>query len=136
MAVSDFHRNMMSAAINQRSDGVHRRNSPSTDDVRIVTKKRSTPASKNRPSLLSRKMGTAMPVNEVIKNPMGPAATKVGTRPKTRSNNAYTPAGTKHERAGTRYNPSLFQRILDTSVTYNLFSMIGRKVRGYADPRG
>ena len=127
MAVSDFHKNMMSAAINQRSDGVHRRNSPSTDDVRFVTKKRSTPASKNRPSLLSRKMGTPMPVNKVIKNPMGPAATKISTRPQRRSNNAYTSSGAKHERAGTRYNPSLLQRVLDISPTYNMLSILGRR---------
>ena len=129
MAVSDFHRNMMSAAINQRSDGVHRRNSPSTDDVRFVTKKRSTPTSKNRPSLLSRKMGTVMPAKEIV-TPAGKVAPKKVIRPKLRTRNAQDVS------TGKRVNPTLMQRILDTSPTYNLFSMIGRKVRGYADPRG
>jgi hypothetical protein len=129
MAVSDFHRNMMSAAINQRSDGVHRRNSPSTDDVRFVTKKRSTPTSKNRPSLLSRKMGTVMPAKKVV-TPAGKVAPKKVIRPKLRTRNAQDVS------TGKRVNPTLMQRILDTSPTYNLFSMIGRKVRGYADPRG
>lgn len=129
MAVSDFHRNMMSAAINQRSDGVHRRNSPSTDDVRFVTKKRSTPTSKNRPSLLSRKMGTVMPAKKVV-TPAGKVAPKKVIRPKLRTRNAQDVS------TGKRVNPTLMQSILDTSPTYNLFSLIGRKVRGYADPRG
>ena len=71
-------------------------------------------------------IGTRMPA-KAIKDPMGPAATKISTRPKTRSNNAYTSAGAKHERAGTRFNPSLLQRVLDISPTYNLFSSLGRK---------
>jgi hypothetical protein len=129
MAVSDFHKNMMDAAINQRSDGVHRRNSPSTDDVRFVTKKRTTPASKNRPSLLSRKMGTSMPAKKIV-TPAGKRAPKKVIRPKLRTRNA------QEVSSGKRVRPTLIQTFLDASPTYNLISGFGRKIRGYADPRG
>ena len=48
------------------------------------------------------------------------------TRPRSRSNNAYTRS------TRTRYNPSLLQRALDTSPTYNAVSYLGRRF----DPRG
>jgi len=48
------------------------------------------------------------------------------TRPRSRSNNAYTRS------TGTRYNPSLFQRVLDASPTYNAVSYLGRRF----NPRG
>lgn len=54
------------------------------------------------------------------------------SRPKPRSNNAYTSSGAKHKQAGKRFNPSLLQRVLDKSPTYNLVSYIGRRF----DPRG
>jgi len=129
MAVSDFHKNMMDAAINQRSDGVHRRNSPSTDDVRFVTKKRTTTTSGNRPSLLSRKMGTLMPAKKIV-TPAGKRAPKKVIRPKLRTRNAQAVS------SGKRVRPTLIQTFLDANPTYNLISGLGRKIRGYADPRG
>ena len=43
------------------------------------------------------------------------------TRPKTRTGNAYTAS------TGKRINPSLLQRVLDTSPTYNAISYLGRR---------
>ena len=130
MSVSDFHKNMMDAAINQRSDGIHRRNSPSTDDARFVTKKRTTTTkSKNRPSFLSRKMGTLMPAKKIV-TPAGKRAPKKVTRPKLRTRNAQAVS------TGKRVRPTLIQTFLDASPTYNLLTGFGRKIRGYADPRG
>lgn len=129
MAVSDFHRSIVKAAASGKTPRF-RSTSPSTDDVGSVTKRRKTPASTNRPSLLSRKMGTVMPVNKVIKEPMGPAATKISTRAKLRTRNA------QEVSTGKRVRPTLIQTFLDASPTYNLISGIGRKFRGYANPRG
>ena len=129
MAVSDFHRSMVEAAASGKTPRF-RSTSPSTDDVGYVTKKRKTPASNNRPSLLSRKMGTVIPANKVIKKPTGPFAPKTSIRPNTNSRNAY------NAKTGRRSNPTLIQTFLDASPTYNLLSGFGRKIRGYADPRG
>jgi hypothetical protein len=48
------------------------------------------------------------------------------TRPKARTGNAYTAS------TGKRINPSLLQRVLDTSPTYKAVSYLGRRF----DPRG
>jgi hypothetical protein len=48
------------------------------------------------------------------------------TRPKARTGNAYTVS------KGKRINPSLLQRVLDTSPTYKAVSYLGRRF----DPRG
>jgi hypothetical protein len=48
------------------------------------------------------------------------------TRPKARTGNAYTAS------TGKRLNPSLLQRVLDTSPTYKAVSYLGRRF----DPRG
>jgi len=48
------------------------------------------------------------------------------TRPKARTGNAYL------QSTGKRLNPSLLQRVLDTSPTYKAVSYLGRRF----DPRG
>ena len=48
------------------------------------------------------------------------------TRPKARTGNAYLHS------TGKRLNPSLLQRVLDTSPTYKAVSYLGRRF----DPRG
>ena len=48
------------------------------------------------------------------------------TRPQARTGNAY------RRSTGRRLNPSLFQRVLDTSPTYNAASYLRRRF----DPRG
>ena len=48
------------------------------------------------------------------------------TRPQARTGNAYTVS------KGKRINPSLLQRVLDTSPTYKAVSYLGRRF----DPRG
>ena len=48
------------------------------------------------------------------------------TRPVARTGNAYTAS------TGKRINPSLLQRVLDTSPTYKAVSYLGRRF----DPRG
>ena len=128
MAVSDFHRSMVEAAASGKTPRF-RNTSPSTDDVGSVTKKRKTPDSTNRPSLLSRKMGTVMPAKKIV-TPAGKRSPKESVRPKLRTRNAQS------VRTGKRVRPTLIQTFLDASPTYNLISGIGRKIRGYADPRG
>lgn len=128
MAVSDFHRSMVEAAASGKTPKF-RSTSPSTDDVGAVTKKRSTPTSTKRPSLLSRKMGTVMPAKKVV-TPAGKRDPKKSIRPKLRTRNAY------NAKTGRRNNPTLIQTFLDASPTYNLLSGFARKIRGYADPRG
>ena len=69
---------------------------------------------------------------DMMKAAAGKRKNTLISRPKPRSNNAYTSSGAKHKQAGKRFNPSLLQRILDKNPTYNLVSSIGRKF----DPRG
>lgn len=124
MAVSDFHRSIVKAAASGKTPKF-RSTSPSTDDVGAVTKKRSTPTSTKRPSLLNRKLETVTPAKKVVTTGSD-IAPKKSIRPKLDRRNAY------NAKTGRRNNPTLIQRILDTSVLYNFGSYLGRRF----DPRG
>ena len=63
---------------------------------------------------------------DMMKAAMEKKKTGTITRPKARTGNAYMAS------TGKRLNPSLLQRVLDTSPTYKAVSYLGRRF----DPRG